>query len=181
MHGSVVAERYASALFEVAKRKGIEDEINEHLGLVKGLFDEPAFRKLMASPRIRIEKKMESLGRGLEGVVDPLVLSLMGLLLDRKRVEHLPEISDVFTKMLEDARGIARAKVRTAVPLDEVIEKKLTEVLQQVTGKKIFMEKSVDKSLIGGVAVRVGDRLLDSTIRTRLGEMREELLAVKVH
>jgi F-type H+-transporting ATPase subunit delta len=105
----------------------------------------------------------------------------MGLLLDRKRVEHLPEISSVFTQMLEEARGIARAKVRTAIPLDEEIEKKLTDVLQQITGKKIFMEKFVDKSLIGGVAVRVGDRLLDSTIRTRLREMKEELLAVRVH
>jgi len=181
MYGSVVAERYASALFAVAKRKGIEDEINKNLGLVKGLFDEPAFRKLMLSPRIRFENKMESLGRGLEGVVDPLILSLMGLLLDRKRVEHLPEISDVFTQMLEEARGIARAKVHTAVPLDEEIEKKLTEVLQQITGKKIFMEKYVDKSLIGGVEVRVGDSLLDSTIRTRLREMKERLLAVKVH
>jgi F-type H+-transporting ATPase subunit delta len=181
MYGSVVAERYASALFEVAKKKGIEDEIAGHLGLVKGLFKDVSFGKLMMSPKIRVEKKMESLRRGLEGAVDPLILSLMGLLLDRKRVQHLPEISDAYTAMLEDARGIAKAKVRTAVPLDEEIESRLTQVLESITGKKIVVEKFVDKALIGGVAVRVGDRLLDSTIRTRLGEMRERLLALKVH
>ena len=181
MYGSVVAERYASALFEVAKRKGVEDEVDRHLGLVKDLYKEPTFRKLLASPRIRVERKMESLRRGLEGVVNPLILRLAELLLDRKRVGHLPDISDAFTRMLEDQRGIARAKVHTAVPLDAELEKSLTDVLESITGKKIFMERHVDASLIGGVAVRVGDRLLDSTIRTRLKEMKEELLAVKVH
>jgi F-type H+-transporting ATPase subunit delta len=181
MYGSVVAERYASALFEVAKRKSLEDEIEVHLGLVKDLFEDIAFKKLMMSPRIRVENKMESLGRGLEGVVNPLILSLMGLLLDRKRVEHLPDISDAYTLMLEDMRGIARARVRTAIPLDEEIERRLTEVLEGVTGKRILLEKSVDTKLIGGVTVRIGDNLLDSTIRTRLREIKEELLAVKVH
>jgi F-type H+-transporting ATPase subunit delta len=181
MYGSVVAERYASALFEVAKRKGFEDEINNNLGLVKGLFEDLAFRRLLLSPRIRIEKKMESLGRGLEGVVNPLIMSLLGLLLDRKRVGHFPEIAGVYTLMLEDARGIARAKVRTAIPLDEATEKRLMEVLEDVTGKRILLEKIVDRTLIGGVAVRVGDNLLDSTIRTRLREMKAQLLAVKVH
>jgi F-type H+-transporting ATPase subunit delta len=181
MYGSVVAERYASALFEVAKKKGLEDEIDGHLGLVKTLFGDPNFRKLLASPKIRVERKIDSLRRGLEGVVDPLVLRLMALLLDRKRVEHLPDISTAFTRMLEAARGIARAKVYTAAPLDADLERRLTDVLENITGKKILVEKHVDGSLIGGVSVRVGDSLLDSTIRTRLREMKEELLAVKVH
>jgi F-type H+-transporting ATPase subunit delta len=181
MYGSVVAERYASALFEVSKRRGIQDEIDAHLGLASGLFDDTTFRKLLGSPKIRIDAKMDILKRGLEGVVNPLVLTLFELLLDRKRVDYLPEISASYTRSLEESKHIGRAEVRTAVPLDAEVEKKLTEALEAITEKKILLEKVVDNSLIGGVLVRMGDRLLDSTISTRLRDMREKLLAVKVH
>lgn len=181
MYGSVVAERYASALFAVSQKKGIEDDIDAHLALAKGLFDDRTFTKLLGSPKILIDSKMEILRKGLEGVVNPLVLRLFELLLIRKRVGSLPEISTSFSRLLEESKNIARAEVRTAVPLDTELENKLRESLEGITGKKILMEKVVDDKLIGGVLVRIGDELLDSTIRTRLGDMKEELLAVRVH
>lgn len=181
MYGSVVAERYASALFEVSKRQGIQDEIDGHLGIARGLFEDATFRKLLGSPKVRIEAKMDILKRGLEGVVNPLILTLFELLLDKKRVNYLPEISASYTGLLEESKNIERAEIRTAVPLDGEVEKKLTAALEGITGKRILLEKVVDNSLIGGVLVRMGDKLLDSTIPTRLGDMREELLAVKVH
>jgi len=169
------------ALFHVARRGGLENEIDGHLALAKSLFENPGFRKLLGSPRVRVEAKMEVLRRGLEGVVNPLILRLFELLLDRKRVEYLPDISTSFTKVLEESKGIARADVRTSIALDAETEKKLRDALEGVTGKQILMEKHVDPSLIGGVLVRIGDQLLDSTVRTRLKEMKEKLLAVKVH
>jgi F-type H+-transporting ATPase subunit delta len=181
MHGSVVAERYASALFEVAKKKGIQEEIDGDLGLAKGLFENVKLRKFLSSPKVGVEKKMDLLRRALKGVVNPLVFNLFELLLDRERVAHLPEISSVFTSILEESKGIERAEVRTAIPMDEEIEKKLQRTLEEMIGKKVLLEKHVDSSLIGGVLVRMGDQLLDSTVRTRLRDMREELLAVKVH
>jgi F-type H+-transporting ATPase subunit delta len=181
MQGSVVAERYASALFEVSKKKGLQDEIDAHLALAKGLFDDRAFTRLLGSPKILIDVKMEILRKGLEGVVDPLVLRLFELLLIRKRISQLPEISTSFTRLLEESKNIVRAQVRTAVPLGAEIEKKLQESLEGITGKKILIEKVVDDNLIGGVLVKMGDQLLDSTIRTRLGDMKEALLAVRVH
>ena len=181
MYGSVVSERYASALFEVSKRQGIQDDIDAHLGLARGLFDDRTFTKLLGSPKILIDTKMGILRKGLEGVVNPLVLRLFELLLIKKRVNYLPEISTTFTGMLEESKNIARAEVRTAVPLDGEIEKELQESLEGITGKKILMEKIVDDYLIGGVLVRIGDQLFDSTIRTRLRDMREKLLAVRVH
>jgi F-type H+-transporting ATPase subunit delta len=114
-------------------------------------------------------------------VVNPLVLRLFELLLIRKRVSYFPEISTSFTRLLEESKNIARAQVRTAVPLDAELERKLQESLEGITGKKILLEKIVDKKLIGGVHVKIGDELLDSTIRTRLRDMKEQLLAVRVH
>lgn len=181
MHGSVVAERYASALFEVAKRKGLQEEIEGHLGLARGLFENPNLRKFLSSPNVGIEEKMALLRSGLEGVINPLIFNLFELLLDRKRVEHLPEISSVFTSLLEESKGIERAEVRTAIPMNREMERKLQRTLEKMIGKKILLEKHVDSSLIGGVLVRMGDQLLDSTVRTRLRDLREELLAVKVH
>jgi F-type H+-transporting ATPase subunit delta len=181
MQSGVVADRYASALFEVSREKGIQDEIDAHLGLAKGLFEDKAFKKLMGSPKILVEAKMDILRKALGDVVNPLVLRLFELLLQKKRVGYLPEIAASFTGKIEEFKNIARAEVRTAVPLDGEIESALRESLEGITGKKILMEKIVDKSLIGGVLVRIGDQLFDSTIRTRLGDMKEKLLAVRVH
>jgi F-type H+-transporting ATPase subunit delta len=181
MYGSVVAERYASALFEVAKKRGVQEEIDGNLGLAKGLFEDGNLRKFLGSPKVGVEEKMGLLRRALEGVVNPIVFNLFELLLDRKRVEHLPEISLVFTSILEESKGIERAEVRTAIPLDKEIERQLQDTLEKMIGKSVLLEKHVDSSLIGGVLVRMGDQLLDGTVRTRLRDMREELLAVKVH
>lgn len=181
MQGSVVAQRYASALFEVAKRKGVQEEIDAHLGLASELYEDPKVRMFLESPKVRVEEKMGVVRRALEKVVNPLVLRLLALLLERKRVSYLPEISSTFAMVLEESKGIVRAEVRTAIPLDEETERKLREALSRVTGRKILMEKHVDSSLIGGVHVRMGDKLLDSSIRTRLRDMKEGLLAVKVH
>jgi len=177
----VVSERYASALFEVAKRKGVQDQIESHLGLAAALFENDMLRRLLASPKVRNEEKMRILKRGLEGVVNPLVLNLLELLLEKKRVSYFPDIRSCYTGILEESKNIARAEVRTAIPLDAEVERKLTAALEKITGKHILLEKVVDRSLIGGVLVRIGDELLDSTIRTRLEDMREELLAAKVH
>ncbi len=181
MQASVVAQRYASGVFAVARQRGVEEEVEAQLGMVSGLYKDRDLRRFLMSPKVRVEEKMRILRRGLEEAVNPLVLNLLSLLLERKRVDYLPEISSTFTDLLEESKGIARAELRTAVPLDGETENRLREVLEGITGKKILLEKRVDKSLIGGVVVRMGDKLLDSSIRTRLGDMKEALLAVRVH
>ncbi|MBC7325220.1 MAG: ATP synthase F1 subunit delta, partial [Moorella sp. (in: Bacteria)] len=97
------------------------------------------------------------------------------LLIDHKREMFLKDIVSFFTEMANRARNLVEVQVTSAVELEKEEKKKLTEVMEKVTGKKVRAEYFVDPSLIGGVVVRVGDRVIDGSIRTRLASMREHL------
>ncbi|MCS7003274.1 MAG: ATP synthase F1 subunit delta, partial [Dehalococcoidia bacterium] len=107
--------------------------------------------------------------------VDPLARNFLALLVQRNRLGILPEIIDLYAAMLDDERGIARASVTTAVELAPDEAQQVARRLEELTGKTIRLETSVDPAILGGVIVRIGDKLIDGSTRTRLNMLRQRL------
>jgi len=105
-----------------------------------------------------------------------LVKNTVKLLSDRNRTRHLPEVIEAYEKLSQEKAGRVRAEVITATPMPEAYFTQLQHTLEQVTGRKVTLDKREDPSIIGGVVARVGDKVFDGSIRTRLGELKDELL-----
>jgi F-type H+-transporting ATPase subunit delta len=173
------ARRYAQAVFDIAREKKELDRWQSDLEKVTGLTGDATIMALLESPKVRLEDKARILA-GRLGEVNTLALNLVYLLVARGRLGMLGDIAHEYRLLLDDYQGVARAKVTTAIALDDEDKARLAEQLGMVVGKKVVLETKVDKGLIGGIVARVGDKLLDGSTLSRLEAMRKALVAGEV-
>ena len=171
------ARRYAEAAFEIGRGDRSLDEWERDLGtLVEALRDDE-LREVIEHPAITYADKEKVLRRAVPDVAKkPMALVL--LMIRRVRPGAVEPMVARFRELLRRERGIALAEVRTALKLDDGERQAISERLQQLTGDKIEMQEVVDEKLIGGIAVRIGDRLWDASVRGRLERLRARLTAV---
>ncbi|MDH7576649.1 MAG: F0F1 ATP synthase subunit delta [Bacillota bacterium] len=164
-----IARRYADALFHVAQEHGKLDEVAADLQLLLGfLTQEPDLKELLGHQRISIRRKKEIVRNLWQSRISRLVLGFLELLVDKRRERYLEDIVDVYLNLLRATRNIAVADVKTAYPLDPEMQVKLKRVLETVTRKNIELKISVEPDLIGGLVVKVGDRIFDGSVTKRL-------------
>lgn len=171
-----VGARYAQALFELAEggqAQGIATVEADLKGLATLERENPDFRRLLISPAFSHEDK----GRGLLAVaeaagVTPLTRKFLGLLAANGRVSALPAVSTAFARLAAAYRGTVAAEVTTAVPLTPAQAEGVSAALRQWLGKAPEITARVDPSILGGLKVRVGSRLYDSSLKTRLDAMK---------
>jgi F-type H+-transporting ATPase subunit delta len=167
----VLAGRYAAALFQAAAGKHEEQKVQTDLGAAsKHLIGQAG---LLRHPRVSAADKKKLLHAELDGKVGPIALRFMELLVDKKRWELFPMVASVYGRLAADKRGAAKAVVRTAQPLSPEALKKLTVHLKNFSGKDIELDVKEDPELIGGVTVKIGDWVLDSSLRGQLRRMKE--------
>jgi F-type H+-transporting ATPase subunit delta len=171
------ARRYAEAAFQVAS---VEDALNRwqaDLGVLGETLAMPALRAVMEHPAIPFQDKERVLRRSVTDVAaGPLNLVL--LMIRRGRPGAIPAMRGHFEELVRRQRGVARAEVRTALPLDEEDRVSLEGTLERLAGSQVEFTETVDPSLIGGISVRIGDRLYDASVRSRLERLRARLTAV---
>jgi len=171
-----VATRYAAALVAATREAGTMAEVAESYGaVVEVVRRNPALTRFLEGPQVATQEKKELIGNLLGPRVEPILVRFLQLLIDKNRIEYLVEIGEEFAAQVEQARGYARARVTTAVALPDDLATELTERLARLTGAKIILERRIDPEVIGGVQVRVGDTVIDGTVRTRLDQLREHL------
>ena len=179
MIGNVVARRYSKALVEVvAEREGDFDAVHAELrdlaGVIEGSRD---LMRLLYSPSIRMEVKrgiLEDL-LSLAGLSD-LAATFVRLLLEKGRLRYLPSVAETFEYLANERQGKVKVTVTSAAPLSAEEAERLKAGLEQATGKTVLIETVVEPPLIGGLVVRIGDRVLDGSIRHQLDVMRESLV-----
>lgn len=173
-----IVRRYATALFNAASKAGVVDAVESDLGLVGYTIESsPALWDAMVSPIIPPAKKRQILGDIFGGKVQEITLAYLGLLMDKRREEALRVTESEYVLLANEARGIVQAEVTSATPLDEDQEARLVSKLAATTGKKIELAKRVDPAVIGGVLVRIGDTVIDGSVRGQLAALREKLLS----
>lgn len=170
-------KRYAQAAFAIASETGTITQWRADLEDIAHVLAESALAPVLADGRVSVERRIGLVDRALS--VQPLALNLARLLVSKGRSADARAVAEAFARLADDREGIAYATVTTAVPLSG---EQLTAVegqLSRVTGKRVRAQASVDPALIGGVVARIGDKIIDGSVRTRLRELRRELHRVR--
>jgi F-type H+-transporting ATPase subunit delta len=168
--------RYAEAAFEIALRDGNVDTWRSDLDRAAEALDEAGLREVLANPALPLEQRLAIANDVFTGLAAP-VRNLILFVVRRGRIEQLPRIAAEFQRLDDRRNHISHASATSASPLDEAEIRAITARLEQMTGERVALETSVDPDLLGGVVVRVGDRLIDGSVRGRLERLRNQLAA----
>lgn len=169
--------RYALALYEVAKEK---DKVDEYINDLREICDlienNKDFYEVVKHPQISTKNKKRTFINIFKGKIDEELLSFLLILIEKDRILYLREKLNEMEKIDLERKNILSAVVKTAVPLLESEISDLQEKLENQYNKKIIMTTEIDKSLLGGVYVRVGNDVIDGTIKSKLEEMKDIML-----
>ncbi|WP_141603666.1 F0F1 ATP synthase subunit delta [Terrilactibacillus laevilacticus] len=172
----IVSKRYASALFEVAKENGKIDAFEDELVLINSTISENSeLNKVINHPQIVREDKKTLVTSVFKEDISQEILNLLYVLIDRDRESIIADCLKEYQVLANEERGILDVMVTTARPLDKEGQQDLADKLGQAVNKQLRMHTKVDESLIGGLLLRVGDKLYDGTIAGKLARFRQEI------
>ena len=167
------ARRYAEALYQIATSENAVDDFGSSLQRLQEAFGGEILRALR-NPGIPLRARRAAIDAATAG--EPTAIrSLLDLLLERERVALFPQIAMAYSDLVERRAGIVKGKITTATQLSANEREDLIRRLERSSGTKIRATFAVDESLIGGAKVQVGDRLIDSSLKAQLDELRREL------
>ncbi len=176
---SGVAERYATALYDLADETKALDAVAEDLRRLRNLIGgSPDLRRFLRSPLIDRQAQTRAMQAVLEAAkTGDLVRRFVGVVGGNRRLFALPGMIDAFLRQLAKRRGEVTVHVASARPLSAGQSAELAEALRRAVGQKINIESKVEPEIIGGLVVRVGSRMVDTSIRTQLQKLRRALRA----
>ena len=167
---------YAGAIFEVARAEGSLDTVSDELfRFAQVLQGSDQLRQTLTDQTLPPDKRQAIVEDLLGPRASPLTVQLISFVVGAGRARELPEIIERLVQRAAAEREHEVAEVRTAVDLDDEQRRRLTEALERATGKKIELKVIRDPTVIGGVVARVGDTVIDGTVRHRLEQLREAL------
>ena len=176
MAGRPTARRYAQAAFELALEHDAVDKWSEDLDLMADAMGDGDFFALLEAPQVPVRVKYQGIDTVLVGI-SLLARNLASVLVDHRSVRFAGAIRDEFRALADAHNGVARAEVVTAVPIQDAERQRVTQLLGELVGAKIEATERVDPEIVGGIIARVGDHLIDGSVRTRLADMRAALAA----
>ena len=173
-----LARKYGTAIFEIANEDNKLEEYGRELADVsQAIFAKEELKDFLTNPQIQPEDKKQVLLRLLKDQVSPMMMNFLLLLVDKRRIVLLEAINDCYQELSNKAQGIIVADVTTAYELKAELRSRLSSKLESVTGKKIQLRTHQDRSIIGGVVVKIGDTRIDGSVIGRLQALKAELMA----
>ena len=176
-----IVDRYSRSIFELAEEKKESNTVfQELLAVANAIEIRPELLSLLQSPRITREEK-RSLIEGILGPsAHPLSKQFLNLLVDKNRTALFPYIVSRLQDVIQKKQGIQEAIVVTARELHSSILQLLEKALEKSTGKKMLLRSEIDPKILGGIQIRMGNRMIDGSIRTKLDILETKLRNVKV-
>jgi len=182
MSDTSVARRYAQALFNVALSRETVDIIGSELFQLKSFSDKDRrFIGFLQAPQVLTEHKVGLVKSLFTTRLSPSLVSFLLLLIEKNRVNLLSGIAREFENLLDDHKGLIRARVTTAIHIEQNFKDRLVKSLERITGKKIELIHKIDRKIIGGIVIQLNYRVIDRSVRFQLDSMRHDLMAVKVY
>jgi F-type H+-transporting ATPase subunit delta len=173
-----IATVYAQALFQACETAGTIDSAWDELNFLKGFWkDNSDFRSFMNNPSIEKANKQNMLDKVFKDLEQELVKNFLGVLVKKGRIGHLVEAVAAYETLVNEKAGKAFATVVSAASLDESSKAGIVEKLTKRFGKKIVLQEEVDPSLLGGFIVRVGDTVIDGSVKRNVAELAKTLSA----
>ena len=178
----LISKTYGEALFELAVEENkIDAFLEEVIAVQKALQDNPELYKLLNHPKISKEEKTKVMENIFKGRISDEVTGFLTLIISKERSKELDAILQYFIQRVKEEKGIGTAYVSTAVPLNEIQKAQVEEKLLATTSyRKMEMIYTVDESLIGGMVIRIKDRVVDSSIKTKLSEIKKQLYKIQL-
>lgn len=179
MTGNIVARRYAKALFAIGQEKGADalGTFGKDLTALAEMLDQaPELLRIFRNPIFTVEEKKKVLEK-LFATLKPgdVVRNFCFLLADKERLAALPDIIDVYNELLDVEQGVVRGELVTAIELDSNKQAAVKDELEKKSGKKLVLDFDTDQSILGGVVLKVGDMIMDASLRAQLGMLQENI------
>jgi len=174
-----IARVYAEALLDVAEQKNVAEQVGEELnGLVGDMFKQsPELQGALASPVVKGAAKKPVIEAAFRGKVSDLLADFINVLNNKNRLALLAQVAPAYRDLLDERAKRFRVRVKSAVALTAEQTERLRQTLGHAYGREPVIEILVDDTLLGGMVVRVGDEMFDSSVRTRVDNIRNQLLA----
>lgn len=174
MTDSRAAARYVKSLLQLAVEKNVLDEVHEDMLLFsKTVSENKSLELLLVSPIIKHSKKEDILLALFKEKVNALTLAIFSILTKKNREPLLPAIARQFHEAYNEYKQISKATVTTAAPLDDTLRAQILKLVQQLSSKsKVELSEKIDKSMIGGFVLNVGDRQIDASLKNKLKSLQ---------
>jgi len=170
-----IAQVYARSLFEVASEQDRRDAIREQLGqFADALASSRELEVFFFSPYFSTEEKKDGLRRAIEGE-DEIIRNFLELLIENHRMPVVFRTRRIYDRMWEEANRLLPVEITSAVQLDSSVAERIGDEIGRQTGRTVQLTSTVDPDVIGGIVLRVGNSILDASIRTRLESLRKQV------
>ncbi|MDP3017153.1 MAG: ATP synthase F1 subunit delta [Deltaproteobacteria bacterium] len=177
MASDPVVRGYAEALFQVARAEEALDRVEEELTRLKnGLESNAEVKEFLSNLQISPEGKKSALFQIFGEKISTLTLNWINLVIDQGRQRRLPNIIEAFFTLAQESREKVTAEVVTSVPLSEDLVQRLEKELSRASKKQVFLKPMVDESILGGVIVKIENKIIDGSVKHRLEEMKQEMV-----
>jgi len=177
MASDPLVKSYAEALFQVARAEEMLDRVEEELTrLNKSLDSNAELREFLSTPQISSDGKKNALSQIFGGKASPITFHWINMVIDQGRQRRLPTIMEAFFTLAQDARDKITAEVITSIPLSEDLVQRLEQELSKVTKKRVFLKPIIDDSILGGVIVKIENKVIDGSVKHRLEEIKNEMI-----
>ena len=178
----LISNIYGEALFELAVEEEKTDAMLEEIDGIKNVFlENPEYIKFLNHPRISAEEKIKTTETIFAGRIDKQLVGFLSIIITKGRCESLMEILDYFLDRIKEFKGIGVAYVTTPFELPKEKKEAICKKLLATTSfKEMEMHYAINPALLGGMQIRIGDRVVDSSIQTKLNQLQRDLLKVQV-
>lgn len=174
-----LAKRYASALVVLAEKENVVERIESEILAIKDMYQKSVeLRQVFGHPRISKLQKKSLVESIFKGKIHNLLQEFLNVLIEKGRIRFIVEIADSFDQLAYSSRGLVRVKVKAYSPLSKENVDTLNTKLTALMNKKLLLDVAEDKTLKGGLVVRIGDRVIDGSVAGRLKNLRERLYEV---
>ncbi len=178
---SVIAEKYAVALLQVAKEQKTVDEIASEIQAIQSLVDaKPELKATLEHPRVKAPEKLQALRGFLSRKLSATMENFLMLLIMKKRIKHLKAVADHYERLCYEMKGRAVAKVVSAMALTPAQREALVQKLSQTFGLTVELKEEIRPGLIGGMMIYLGDQRMDATVLGQLERMKQRLLKIEI-
>ena len=175
MTDNKVANRYAKSLIELAIEKGVVEKVHDDMLMFSKLCQSNRdFLLMLKNPIINHSKKRKILYQLFEGKVNPSTLAIFDIITRKNRELYLPAIAEEFVNQYRTYKGIEKATVTTPFPLTDALRAEFKKMVAERTGKSVELVEKIDKELIGGFVLKIGDRLMDNSVQHKLKTLSYE-------
>jgi len=170
----ISARRHAEAAFLIALESGKLEQWQADLEYIKHTLSIIELKALLQNPKIPFDNKASMLQDTL-GEIQPLAMNLAQLLVLKSRLGIIDELVAEYNHLVDNYHGKEHAMVYTAIPIDDVIIEKIKSGITEMTGKEIILTTKIDPDIIGGMVIRIGDKVIDGSIRSKVQQLKRNL------